>query len=140
MLGHCLGESVAKDIFDLLIRIEDLVYSDCKYLWAGLQCETSSTHKGIKSRFVGLGSVQKRAQKMFLDPKLNLVLPNIVASLNGRVTPLDPWEFQEKFTAIYIHDYEVFSCFAFTIITVNHAKRQLMYSICSKLVAFLACH
>ena len=63
-----------------------------------------------------------------------------MAPLNGRVTPLDPWESQKEFTAVYIYGYEVFSCFAFTIVTVGHAKRQLIYSIRSELVAFPACH
>ena len=140
MLRHCLRESVTKDIFKLLICIGDLVYSDCKYLWAGLQCNMSSTHKGNKSQFVGSGGVRKLAQRNFLDPRLGLVLPNIVAPLDGQITLLDPRESQEEFTAVYIYSYEVFSCFAFTTVTVGHAKRQLMYSICSELVAFPACH
>ena len=140
MLGHCLREGVAKNIFELLIRIGDFVYSNCEYLWAGLQCNMSSTHKGNKSRFVGLGGIQKRAQRNFFDPRLSLVSPNIMAPLNGQFTPLDSWESQEEFTAVYIYGYEVFSCFAFTTVTVGHAKCQLMYSIHSKLVAFSACH
>ena len=49
-------------------------------------------------------------------------------------------ESQEKFTAINIYGYEVFGCFAFTTVTVGHAKRQLMYFICSELVVFPARH
>ena len=100
----------------------------------------NSTHKGNKSWFVGLGGVQKRAQRNLLNPRLGLVLPNIVAPLDGRVMFLDPWESQEEFTAIYIYGYEVFSCFAFTTVTVGHAKHQLMYFIRNELVVFLARH
>ena len=100
----------------------------------------SSTYKGNKSRFSGLGNVRKRAWRNLLDPRLSLVLPSIVASLNSRVTPLDPWESQEEFTAVDIYSYKVFNCFAFTIVTIGHAKRQLMYSICNEIVAFPACH
>ena len=53
---------------------------------------------------------------------------------------LDPWESQEEFTAVNIYGYEMFGCFAFTTVTVSHAKRQLMYSICSELVTFSARH
>ena len=122
MLGHCRGKSVAKNIFKLLIRIGNLVYSDCKYLWAVLQYGISSTHKGNKRRFARLGGVQKRAQRNLFDPRLNLVLPNIVTPFNGWVIPLDPWESQEEFTAINIYGYEMFGCFAFTTVTVGHAK------------------
>ena len=102
MFGHCLRESVAKNLFELLIRIGDLVYSDCEYLWAGLQCDMSSTHKGNKSQFAGSGDVQKCAQRNLLDPRLGLVSPNIVAPFNGWVTPLDPWKSQKEFTAVNI--------------------------------------
>ena len=51
-------------------------------LWAGLQYDMSSTHKGNKSWFAGLGGVQKRAQRNLLNPRFGLVLPSIVAPLN----------------------------------------------------------
>ena len=140
MLGYYLREGVAENIFILLIRIKDLVYLDHKYLWAGSQLGRISTDKGDKSRFLRSYNVRKCAQGNFLNPRLGLVLPSIVAPLNGQVAPLDPWEFQEEFTAVDIYGYEVFNCFAFTIVTIGHAKRQLMYSILSELMAFLACH
>ena len=140
MPGYCLRESVAKDIFELPICNKDLVYPGRKYLWAGLQCDMSSTNKGNKSRFLGLGGVRKRAQRNFFDSRLSLVLPSIVALLNGWVAPSDSWESQEEFTAVNIYSYEMFGCFAFTTVTVGHAKRQLMYFIRSELVAFPAHH
>ena len=140
ILGYCLREGVAKDVFKLLVRIRDLVYPDRKYLWAGLQCDMISTHKGNKSRFSRLGSVCKRTQKNFFDPRLGLMLPSIVAPLNGWVALLDPWESQEELTAVDIYGYKVFGCFAFTTVTVGHAKHQLMNSIRNELVAFPACH
>ena len=63
-----------------------------------------------------------------------------MAPLNGLVMPLDPWESQEEFTAVDIYSYKVFDCFAFTTVTVGHAKRLLMYSIRSELVSFPARH
>ena len=140
MLGYCLSGGVAKNIFKFLVRIGDLMYPDCEYLWAGLQCDMISMHKGNKSWFSGLGSVCKRAQKNLFDPKLSLVLPSIVLPLNGWVALLDPWESQEEFKAINIYTYEVLGYFEFTTVTVGHAKRHLMYSIHSKLVTFLARH
>ena len=68
------------------------------------------------------------------------MLPNIVAPLDGWVTPLNPCESQEEFTAVDIYCYEVFGCFAFTTVTVRHVKRQPICFIRSEFVAFLACH
>ena len=140
MLKYCLRESVAKNILELLICIGDLAYPDCKYLWAGFRHDMSSMHKGNKSRFSELGNVRKRAQTNFLNPRLGLVLPSIVAPLNCQVASLDPWESQEEFIAVNIYGYEMFNCFAFETVTVNHGKCQFIYSIRSELVAFPAHH
>ena len=93
-----------------------------------------------QSRIQPHNGVQKRAQKNLFGPRLGLVLPSIVASFNGWVTPLDPWESQEEITTVDIYGYEVFGCFAFITVIVGHAKRQLIYSIRSELMAFSARH
>ena len=100
----------------------------------------SSTHKDNKSQFAGSGGVCKRAQRNLFNSRLDLVLPSIVTPFNSWVAPLDPLESQKELTAINIYGYDVFGCFAFTAVTVGHAKRQLMYSIHSELMAFLARH
>ena len=90
MLEYCLRKGVAKDIFELLICIGDLVYPDRKYLWAGLQRDMISMHKGNKSRFSGLGGDRKCAQRNLLNTRLSLVSPSIVVPLDGWVALLDP--------------------------------------------------
>ena len=61
MLGYCLGKSVAKDIFELLICIRDFVYPDRKYLWASSWRSMINAYEGNKNQFPGLDVVYKRA-------------------------------------------------------------------------------